>query len=166
MRARADIFRAVFPDIKVVHLVRRDVVRQAVSWARAAQDGVWVVSESEAADPAAQPVYDYEFVSNLVVLLLRGERGWNRFSGQLGLIPHKVVYEDLVNEDSYRAVIRGILLHLQLDDRAEIQPPRTLRQADETNDDWVGRFLAEARTRNHPALRLLLRRHVPTHAAV
>ena len=44
---RAATLQALFPNLHVVHLVRRDRVRQAVSWARAAQEGVWVVSDTE-----------------------------------------------------------------------------------------------------------------------
>jgi trehalose 2-sulfotransferase len=42
---RAATFHALLPNLRVIHLVRRDRVRQAVSWARAAQEGVWVVSD-------------------------------------------------------------------------------------------------------------------------
>jgi LPS sulfotransferase NodH len=71
---RAATFHALSPNLHVIRLTRRDRVRQAVSWARAAQDGVWVVSEAEPAAPVAEPVYDYDFVSGLERLLVEGER--------------------------------------------------------------------------------------------
>ena len=45
---RAAILRTAFPDLRVVDVTRRDRVRQAVSWARMAQDGMWV-------NPVGQP---------------------------------------------------------------------------------------------------------------
>jgi LPS sulfotransferase NodH len=42
---RGAILHTVFPNLRVVDVTRRDRVRQAVSWARMAQDGMWVVYE-------------------------------------------------------------------------------------------------------------------------
>jgi LPS sulfotransferase NodH len=57
---RAGVFHAAFPDLHVVHVTRRDRVRQAVSWARMAQDGVWVVSDDEPARPTQPPQCDFD----------------------------------------------------------------------------------------------------------
>jgi LPS sulfotransferase NodH len=45
---RGAILRTAFPDLRVVDVTRRDRARQAVSWARMAQDGMRV-------DPVGQP---------------------------------------------------------------------------------------------------------------
>jgi LPS sulfotransferase NodH len=158
-RRRADIFHAVFPNLSLIRLLRRDVVRQAVSWARAAQDGVWVVSEVEAPRATGRPEYSYEFISDLVGLVLQGERGWTRLSRELGVTPLTVLYEELVSSDGFEASTRRILRHLQLDDGVTIPPPRTSRQADDLNEEWIARFLAEARARDHPNASLMMRRH-------
>jgi LPS sulfotransferase NodH len=158
LRRPADIFRSVFPQLRLVRLVRRNVVRQAVSWARAAQEEVWVVSDTEPPKPAAEPAYSYELVAALVGLLLVGEAGWRRFARELRIAAHVVQYEDLLTEDGYHDGIRGILRHLELDDTVAIDAPRTKRQADALNDEWVERFLADANARHHPALDLLRRR--------
>jgi LPS sulfotransferase NodH len=157
---RADVFYAVFPSLSVVHLVRSDVVRQAVSWARAAQDGVWFVSERRPPSPTGEPEYCYEFISNLVGLLLKGERGWSRLFSELGLTPYHVLYEDLLSDDGYRASVAAILSHLGLESDIEIPAPRTLRQADRINEAWTQRFLAEASGRDHPMLNVMMRRHI------
>jgi LPS sulfotransferase NodH len=39
---RGAMLRTAFPGLRVVDVTRRDQVRQAVSWARMAQDGMWV----------------------------------------------------------------------------------------------------------------------------
>ncbi|MEY2460445.1 MAG: trehalose 2-sulfotransferase, partial [Acidimicrobiaceae bacterium] len=62
---RVEVFAAAFPDLHVIHLTRRDRVRQAVSWARAAQDGVWVVSDEEPAQPVGNPSYVFDFIAGL-----------------------------------------------------------------------------------------------------
>lgn len=95
---RAEVFTGVFPNLHVVHLTRHDRVRQAVSWARAAQDGVWIVSDTEPAQPTAEPVYDGEFIAGLLGLIEQGELGWRELFADLGVVAHEIAYEDLVDE--------------------------------------------------------------------
>lgn len=140
---RAGIFRALFPNLHVIRLLRRDRVEQAVSWARAAQEGVWVVSESEPATPVAEPVYDHSLISGLEGLLIETERGWPALCDELGVPPLTIHYEDLVDPATYEHVVRAVLDHLGVaSSHLEIPPPRTMRQADATNEDWVRRYRA------------------------
>lgn len=141
---RAATFHALFPDLHVIRLTRRDRVAQAVSWARAAQDGVWVVSDAEPPAPVAEPVYDYEFISGLEGLIVDSERGWPELCTELGVTPLDIVYEDLVDPSTYADTIRSALDHLGVDhDEIPVPEPRTHRQADEINRDWVQRYTAE-----------------------
>ena len=74
---RAAILRTAFPGLRVVDVTRRDRVRQAVSWARMVQDGMWVdpVSqpEPEWPPPTGTPRYDYELIAALEALIAEGE---------------------------------------------------------------------------------------------
>jgi LPS sulfotransferase NodH len=142
-RTRAEVFRAVFPDLHVIHLTRRDRIRQADSWARAAQDGVWIVSDNEPAEPFGEPAYSRELIGGMVQLIEEGERGWRAFFDELRVTPYEVVYEDLVDQEGYRDVIQGTLESLGLDKKITIPPPRTRRPSDELNDAWVDRFMKE-----------------------
>jgi LPS sulfotransferase NodH len=105
------------------------VVRQAVSWARAAQDGVWIVSAAEPAQPVAEPHYDYDFISGLERLLREREEGWRQLYEELDVVPHEVVYEDLTDPQRYSECLAEVLRHLDLD-VGLIPSPRTDRQAD------------------------------------
>jgi trehalose 2-sulfotransferase len=75
--SRAEVLHRAFPGLHVVHLTRRDRVAQAVSWARAARDGVWTdwVNRPSPIRPPA-PRYDATFIGNLEGLIADGERGW------------------------------------------------------------------------------------------
>ena len=134
-----DKFRALFPGLfGMVLSSRRDKVRQAVSWLRAAQDGLWVVSASEPSRPAGDPTYSREAISGMIALAHAAERGWSDLGSALSLEPIHVVYEDLVDPASYADVVRGVLIGLGLgDDRTAIPDPRTIRQSDGLNDEWV-----------------------------
>ena len=126
---RAAILRAVFPDLRVVDVTRRDRVRQAVSWARMAQDGMWVEPRRPAgacvAAPAGPPRYDYELIAALEALIAESETGWRQLYNELGLTPCQVVYEELSTPDGYEPTIRGVLAHLGLADyQGPIPAPR------------------------------------------
>jgi trehalose 2-sulfotransferase len=145
---RAAVFRTAFPDLHVVNVTRRDRVRQAVSWARAAQEGVWVTSADEPPVPTGRPEYDFELIGNLVGLIEEGERGWRELYAELGLTPCEVVYEDLVTDDGYERAVRAVLEHLGLELGDITMPrPRAHRQSDALNDEWVTRYNEEARPR-------------------
>jgi trehalose 2-sulfotransferase len=139
----AEIFSEAFPGLKVIHLTRRDRLRQAVSWHRAVEDGVWWHYDSAVARPGRQPHYEFEVIARMVDMIAEGERSWRELYATLGITPLEVIYEDLVTDEGYHAAIQGILGHLGLDDRVVIPKPRTQRQADDISDEWVERFFAD-----------------------
>ncbi len=145
---RAEVFHAAFPDLHVIHVRRRDRVRQAVSWARMAQDGVWVVSDDEPAVPTGQPQYHFDVIRGLEGLIVEAERGWREFFTELEVVPYDVVYEELADPDGYDRIVQGALDHLGLADvPVRIPRPRTRRQADALNDEWTLRYISDLRAR-------------------
>lgn len=137
-----EVLNAAFGRLQVIQLTRRDRVAQAVSWARADQEGVWVVSDDEPATPTGTPRYDPELIGNLVQLVEHGETQWRSFFKQLGVVPVQAVYEDLVTD--LGGEVTRIVNELGLGD---VEPstvsPSTHRQADALNDEWIARFRAE-----------------------
>jgi LPS sulfotransferase NodH len=139
----AEVFFEAFPGLKMVHLTRRDRLRQAVSWLRASEDGVWWVFDSERARPNREPHYQFDVIVAMMSLIDEGERSWRALYATLGVTPFEVVYEDLVTDDGYRASVQGILRHLELDDHVVIPDPQTRRQADDLSEQWIDRFFAD-----------------------
>jgi len=80
-------------------------------------------------------------------LITTGEQAWLDLYAQLGLQPLEVAYEDLLTPEGYDAAVRSILRHLDLPDDVAIPAPRTRRQADRINDEWVQRFGEEVQAR-------------------
>jgi LPS sulfotransferase NodH len=145
---RAAILRTAFPHLRVVDVTRRDRIRQAVSWARMAQDGMWVAPTDQPEPPwpppAGAPRYDYKLIAELEALIAEGEAGWRQLYEELGLTPYPVVYEDLISPDGYEQTIRGVLAHLGLDDYAgPIPAAKTRRQSNDLNEAWVAAYLAD-----------------------
>ncbi len=142
---RAALLHEVLPGLRAVNVTRRDRVAQAVSWARASQDGVWRVEGEGPVHPTGEPTYDGELIANLVGLIEDGERVWRELYAELGLTPYEIVYEDFVLEDNWEPTIRGVLGHLGLDlGKNPVPRPRVRRQADELNVEWIERFTEES----------------------
>jgi LPS sulfotransferase NodH len=81
-------------------------------------------------------------------LIAQGEKSWLKLYENLGVEYLQVAYEDLMTSEGYAGTVRRVLRHLDLDDNIEISPPRTDRQSDRINDEWVDRFLHERRIRS------------------
>lgn len=149
--APLDILRDAFPVLRVVKVVRRDRVRQAVSWARAAQTNVfWQRQDLPAPEPTAEPRFDYGFLSALYGLIRRGEQGWDWLCSALGVNAITVVYEDFTaSQQAYATTVRTVLDYLGVlsDPKLEIPPPRLVRQADALNDRWTEAFVRERQRR-------------------
>jgi LPS sulfotransferase NodH len=142
--ATATLLPAVFPGLQVVQITRRDRVGQAISWAKAAQDGVWVVTDGTPATPTGKPVYDFGFINGLERLIVEGENGWRNLFRELELKPYEVVYEDLADPEGYEAAILGVAAHLGVELADVRMPqPRSHRQADHLNEEWRQRYLED-----------------------
>jgi LPS sulfotransferase NodH len=150
----AELFPIVFPDLRPVHLTRADRARQAISWAKAAQDGVWFASDEMPARPTGTPVYNFEFISKLEALIVEGENGWRDLFRQLGVTACEVTYEDLVTPDGYAATIRRIADHVGVDERdIRLPSPRSHRQTDDRNEEWLTRYRSDQQALRPPTTR-------------
>ena len=133
-----DLLSAELGRLRFVHLRRRDVVAQAVSWARSLQTHFW--HEDEAVIPGGQdPHYDEAQIGELVATIERDEAQWAGWFDAQGIAPHEVTYEELAEDPTRTA--HGVLDHLGL----TMPPGRHLvvghrRLADQLNADWITRF--------------------------
>ena len=133
-----DLLSASFGRLKFVHLRRRDVVAQAVSWARSLQTHFW--HPGEAVLPGGQePHYDEGLIGRLVDTITEFEVDWSAWFAAQAISPYEVTYEELAADPPPTA--ERVLDYLGLD----LPPDRHLvvghhRQADRLNADWVMRF--------------------------
>ena len=101
-----------------VHIVRRDLLAQAISFARATQTGEWI-SRTSASDRTA--TYDGPLIRRCLVELARQHASWEHLFHGLGLRPHVVEYESLA-ADPPRA-IRDVASFVGIDLSAEVEIP-------------------------------------------
>ena len=73
------LIAALFPNVHYIWIVRRDKVRQAVSWAKAGLTGVYAWPKGSPPVTKEEPRFDFNFIDQLVNLILEGEAGWQAF---------------------------------------------------------------------------------------
>jgi len=136
----AELLATRFGRLRFVHLRRRDVVAQAVSWAKAQQTHYW--HPGEAVEPGGQhPRYDDELIGRLVGAIEKHEADWTSWFATNGIAPHQIVYEDLAADPlrSAHTVLDFLGLEVPRDRQLVVSH---WRQADQVNADWVARFTA------------------------
>ncbi len=93
-----DLLDRVFSGLRFVRVHRGDKLAQAVSLAKARQDGSWVVRtdrERASGDSVGNARYSYFAVWQAYVNLLNAEKRWDRFFAESDVRPVVVRYEDL-----------------------------------------------------------------------
>jgi trehalose 2-sulfotransferase len=143
---------AVFPQLKIVFIRRRDKVAQAVSLWKAIQTQQWrteseSVSEDSGLQDSPEVEYDYRAIEYLLNELHRWDASWEDWFHAAGRDPIRVFYDEFTV--SRAATIGRLLDELGVDPpQPEDKKPLT-RQADDLSKDWVARFRAD-RERRQP----------------
>ena len=133
----------LFPNLHYIWIVRRDKVRQAVSWAKAGQTNIYAWHKGKPFPlPREEPTFDFTFIDNLHNLILEGEAGWQTFFEACGVQPFKVVYEELV--EAYEETPLRILdyLNIPFPKNLVFGERRMQKQAGALNDLWVEKYMA------------------------
>ncbi len=130
-----------------IHLSRSDKVRQAVSYVKATQTGLWHMApdgtELERLKPPQEPVYDFDEIQRTLLAFERYDAEWPDWFTAHNIDPHHVTYEAIASDPAI--VLAGILDHLGLDPRlADGMTPGVAKLADQISDDWVARFHADS----------------------
>ena len=126
-----------FPNPSYVWLRRRDIVAQAVSWARALQTNQW-----RACDPAhVEPRFDFDQIAGLRRLIEDEDTAWAGWFKVNGIDTEQVFYEDLL-ADPRRELSRIVAsLGLDLPTGVDLRPyPGYERQADAVSFEWCSRY--------------------------
>ena len=134
-----ELVESVLPGVRWVHLVRRDRLKQAISWARALDSDVWwhgdTVPSADDGHRGWDP--DMEKIEGLYDVLARQEIEWLRFFERSGITPLEVGYEDLVAD--WEPQMRRVVDHIGVDvpDPLTIPPPPMKTQSDGMSERWL-----------------------------
>src|SRR5215831_920271 len=134
-----EVVEAVFPTPTFVWMTREDTIAQAVSWWKAMSTGRW--TGTQAARAGAE--YDEDGITGRLRRIEADDRSWRRWFGANEIEPLHVVYEELAADPT--GEVRRVLEHIGVDVPPElVVVPRTERQADAVNAEWIERYRAAA----------------------
>ena len=148
-----EILDRLFPNLHLVWVTRQDKVRQAISWFKARQTGIWGQSHERGApklgrawrlgDEPLQPgelAFDYDGIAALVRQAEAEDAAIGQFFATSGIEPFCVIYEELTPR--YEETILALLLWLGITSPPylTLPNPRTVKLADDHTDEWVARF--------------------------
>ena len=139
-RQLAALLTMLFPNMALVHLFRRDRVRQAVSAVVATSTGQWRDLQGAQNGPVAPlTAFDSEKIERMIGYSDHCNGHWRNLFNALGRAPHDITYEALVGD--YAQSIASLLRALGSD--AAPSPARMHKQADVQSEAMVLRYLRE-----------------------
>jgi len=138
VQAKLDLFRAL-PNLHLVKLTRRDILGQAISFARAQQTGEFASYSAS----SRQPVYDHAMIRACLEGILRDQRVWDDIMARNAFPYITLEYESVV-EDPQGAVDQvARLMGVKLPVPVDFARVRNEVQRDDINDAWRAKYLAE-----------------------
>jgi trehalose 2-sulfotransferase len=144
-------------DYAYVHIVRGDILSQAISFARAKQTGDWI---SRSPTGGQNAMYDSRLIRRCLIEIARQNASWEHLFHAFGRQPLVVTYESLAADPPRAAREVAAFVGVELAADASIPSPRTSRQADSESESWRERFLDEMRRQSAWASLEILQ-HVP-----
>ena len=137
--AKTCAWTKLLPNLKFITLERRDVLGQALSWARAAQTGQYRSSV-----PMLSPaVYDGALIHKFIYEAVKDRARWSVFFARTGIEALPLVYEDIVADP--QSQVDRIAGFIGDCGRARIRPDlvEATVQRDTAIEAWRVRFRAE-----------------------
>jgi trehalose 2-sulfotransferase len=148
-----ELLDCLFPDLHLIWVSREDKVRQAISWFKARETGVWGQNQGQSTpklgrawrfgDEPLQPgelAFDYDGIAALVRQAEVEDAAIGHFFATSGIEPFRVVYEEF--SPRYEETIFALLRWLGVTPPPDLAlpDPRTVKLADDRTDEWVTRF--------------------------
>lgn len=129
-----------FPNLHYVWITRRNKVRQAVSWWKAIQSGLWSWTGGQPLPDEEGLEFNFEAIDHLVQELVMREASWAEYFSAGRVWPFVVVYEDLAS--AYETVALQILDHLGIPAPSDLVfgQRKMIKQADDLSEEWVTRY--------------------------
>ena len=149
----AGMLGALFPNLHLIWVTREDKVRQAVSWFKARQSGLWGQDQGQErvklgaawrrddAPPVPNEVaFDFDGIAALLAQAEAEDTAIGRLFSESGNEPFTVVYEAF--SPRYAETVIDLLRWMGVTPPPELTlpNPRTVKLADDRTDEWVARF--------------------------
>lgn len=139
-----DVLTELYPNLNYIWIMRRDKVRQAVSFWKGLQTVVWWkrtgVPEPEL---KTEPEYNFEAIDYLLQEILFHEAAWQAYFTRYNITPFTVIYEDFVSSYEKTALRIVDWLNIPYPENLVFGPRRLQKQADSVSENWVQKYKSE-----------------------
>jgi LPS sulfotransferase NodH len=137
-KAQAVDWARALPGLAFVHLRRRDLLGQAMSWARGELTGRY-----RASTPGrSEPVYDPDRIQARLADIVREEARWSLFFARTGREPLRLVYEEVMADPQAAADAVAAAVGVA-PARCDPSAVDLVIQRDALSEVWRARFVAE-----------------------
>lgn len=142
-----DRMKSILKDAKFIWIKRQDILKQAVSHAKAVKTGAWT-SWYQSQNTVDESHYDKVLIDSCLTRIMENNLGWEKFFAvHRGSPLYTVYYEDLCADPA--AQVHNIVRFIGIDPPPDYCPPQNPdnleKQSDTVNDIWLARYLEESR---------------------
>lgn len=122
--------------VQWVRISRRDEIRQAISFVRAAQSNSW----NSNMEIKREPVYDGSSIVAALKRISAENADWQMYFEQNNIHPLTITFEQLTQEMDL--TVRRVMHYIGAKIEA-VPSPQTSQQSDSTSSEWATRFVQE-----------------------
>lgn len=135
-----ELLSMLFPNLHYIFITRRDKLRQAISYVRALETGVWRQGKRVPTPDYRTLPFNPAAIDARLQQIQQEEIWMHEFFERYDIEPFKVVYEDFV--EAYEETAKGILRYLEIPfpRQLEFGEREMIRQADAVTEEWVLRY--------------------------
>lgn len=140
-----EIIESIFPNPKYIRLLRRDKVKQAISYYKAHQSNVWYSLNSEGSQQSPNLVYDGNSISRILRSINLQEAYWEVFFKKSNISPLTLIYEDIIGNPVETIDLIFDFLQIPVGDKSKLKinsPSKKL--SDTVSKEWYERFIHES----------------------
>lgn len=130
----------MYPSVRIIHITRRDLVDQAVSYLIASQTKKWTSAHD--GDAGVEPAYDYATITKLMQSSASAELQMRMISVLFDVPYTQVRYEALVRRPEFVMDKIGQFANIDLSKWKPKEPPIT-KQANALNQEFYDRYILE-----------------------
>jgi LPS sulfotransferase NodH len=140
----SDIIHRLLPAPRYIHLIRRDKLRQTISYCRAMDTGIWFsFADSTPATPGRRAEYDATRIAYWLCMMQAWEQAWEREFARIAATVLTLYYEDLVADPIGTVVQIHNFLDMPVSVVLERLRPQLARQSGAESEAWARRYLQE-----------------------
>ena len=139
----AEVVEVFFPGAKLIHLQRKKKLKQAVSYAKALQNGIWRETsdqDEEYKQYLLPALYDRDHIECCFDIAVSNDIYWQHYLSTNDLKAYRVYYEDLAAD--YVTRMTEIYKFLGIKDAEVIAPPLR-KQSNKESQDWEAMFIQD-----------------------